>query len=81
MSSLSSAMDTVPLSEEQRLVRKSIREVCDGFDDAYWREKDANEEFPREFVDFLAEDGWIGALVPEEYGGPGMGTAEVVVMA
>jgi len=58
------------------LSRKSIREICAEFDDAYWREKDENEEF----VDVLVEEGWIGALVPEEYGGPGMTTAEVVFM-
>jgi acyl-CoA dehydrogenase len=34
----------------------------------------------QEFVDVLAEEGWIGALIPEEYGRPGMTTAEVVFM-
>jgi acyl-CoA dehydrogenase len=73
-------METVELSEEQRLVQKSIREICDDFGDEYWRERDRREEYPAEFVDTLAEEGWLGALVPEEYGGPGMGTSEVVVM-
>lgn len=80
MTKLRSAMETVELSEEQRLVRKSTREICSEFDDEYWRECDRQAEFPREFVDTLAEDGWLGALVPEKYGGPGMGTSEVVVM-
>ncbi len=80
MSNLSAAMDSVPLTEEQRLVRKSIRDICGDFDAEYWREKDVKEEFPHEFVDVLARDGWIGALVPQEYGGPGMSTSEVVVM-
>jgi acyl-CoA dehydrogenase len=73
-------METVDLSEEQRLVQKSIREICADFDDEYWRERDREEEFPTEFVDTLAEEGWLGALVPEAYGGPGMSTSEVVVM-
>jgi len=80
MPSLLPAMETVDLSEEQRLVQKSIREICESFGDEYWREKDREEEFPTEFVDTLAEEGWLGALVPEEYGGPGMSTSEVVVM-
>ena len=80
MPSLLPAMETVDLSEEQRLVQKSIREICENFGPEYWREKDREEEFPAEFVDTLAEEGWLGALVPEEYGGPGMTTSEVAVM-
>ncbi|MEF8904250.1 MAG: acyl-CoA dehydrogenase family protein [Haloarculaceae archaeon] len=80
MPSLLPAMETVDLTEEQRLVQKSIREICENFGDDYWRERDREEEFPTEFVDTLAEEGWLGALVPEEYGGPGMTTSEVVVM-
>lgn len=80
MDTIRSAMETVELSEQQRLVRKSIREICADFDDDYWREKDRNAEFPEEFVETLAEEGWLAALVPTEYGGPGMTTSEVVVM-
>ena len=80
MTQLLSAMETVDLSEEQRLVQKSIREICDDFGNEYWRERDHREEYPTEFVNTLAEEGWLGVLVPEEYGGPGMGTEEVVVM-
>jgi acyl-CoA dehydrogenase len=72
--------DTVPLSDQQRLVRSSIRDICDDFDAAYWREKDSDGEYPQAFVDSLAEHGWFGALVPEEYDGAGMTTEEVVVM-
>ncbi|MFB6165846.1 MAG: acyl-CoA dehydrogenase family protein [Haloarculaceae archaeon] len=72
--------DTVPLTEQQRLVRESIRDICADFDAAYWRERDAAGEYPREFVDSLAEHGWFGALLPEEYDGAGMSTEEVVVM-
>ncbi|MDY6765534.1 MAG: acyl-CoA dehydrogenase family protein, partial [Halobacteria archaeon] len=72
--------DIVELSDEQRLIRKNIREICGNFDHKYWREKDKKGEYPHEFVDTLAENGWLGALVPEEYGGAGMSTTEVVVM-
>jgi acyl-CoA dehydrogenase len=71
---------TVDLSDQQRLVRESIRDICSEYDAAYWREKDAAGEYPSEFVDTLANHDWFGALLPEEYGGVGMTTEEVVVM-
>lgn len=72
--------DTVSLSEEQRLVRDSIREICGDFGAEYWREKDRAEEYPDEFVEQLGEHGWLGLLIPEEYGGAGMETPEAVIM-
>jgi acyl-CoA dehydrogenase len=72
--------DSVDLTETQRLVRRNIREICEDFDDAYWREKDRTGEYPHEFVDTLAEEGWLGILIPEADGGAGMSTAEAVVM-
>lgn len=72
--------DSVDLTNQQQLVRRSIREVCASFDDTYWREHDREAEYPHEFVDQLARDGWLGILIPEEYDGAGMSTAEVVVM-
>lgn len=72
--------DTVQLTEQQQLVRDSIQDICEDFDAAYWREQDAAEEYPQEFVESLAEHGWFGALIPEEYDGAGMSTEEVVVM-
>ena len=72
--------DSVSLTDEQRLVRDSIREVCADYDRSYWREQDRKEEYPRSFVDALGKHGWLGMLIPEEYGGAGMGTTEAVVM-
>ncbi|SDF90541.1 acyl-CoA dehydrogenase family protein [Halorientalis regularis] len=72
--------DTVQLTDQQRLVRDSIRDICSDFDQSYWREKDVQGEYPHEFADALADGGWFGALLPEAYDGAGMGTEEVVVM-
>ncbi|USZ70172.1 acyl-CoA/acyl-ACP dehydrogenase (plasmid) [Halorussus salilacus] len=72
--------DTVGLTDQQRLVRDSIRDICDDFEAEYWRSQDADGEYPHEFVDALADHGWFGALIPEEYDGAGMSTEEVVVM-
>ncbi len=70
----------VPLSDSQRLVRDNIREICGEFDQRYWRRNDANHRYPTEFVELLTDHGWLGILIPEEYGGAGMGTPEVIVM-
>ena len=72
--------DTVELTDRQRAVRDAIGDICAGFDDAYWRKKDAAGEYPHGFVDALAEEGWLGTLIPEEYGGKGYGTEEAVAM-
>jgi acyl-CoA dehydrogenase len=72
--------DTVQLTDQQRLVRDSIQDICSDFDRSYWREKDSQGEYPHEFAAALADGGWFGALLPEKYGGAGMGTQEVVVM-
>jgi acyl-CoA dehydrogenase len=72
--------DTVTLDDQQQVVRTSIHELTAEYDDEYWRERDANGEYPHEFVDTLARDGWLGILLPEAYGGKGFGTEEAVVM-
>ena len=68
------------LSSTQQTVREQVGTVCHEFDDTYWRERDAMEEYPHDFVNALAEDGWLGILLPEEYGGKGFGTEETVAM-
>ena len=70
----------VQLNENQRLVRNSIRNVCEDFDAEYWRSCANTGDYPHEFVGELADRGWMGILIPEEYGGAGMGTTETVVM-
>jgi acyl-CoA dehydrogenase len=62
------------------VVRKATRELAGSFDYGYWREKDRRGAYPWEFVKAFAEGGWLGALIPEEYGGLGLGIAESGVM-
>ncbi|QLG64148.1 acyl-CoA dehydrogenase family protein [Halorarum salinum] len=71
---------SVEVTERQRAFRRDVRELCSGFDDAYWRERAAAGEYPHEFVDALADAGLLGLLVPEEYGGAGRSTVEAVIM-
>ncbi len=65
---------------EQIAVRDSVKAICDRFDDAYWRERDRTATFPHEFTKAMAEGGWLGIAMPEEYGGAGLGVTEAAIM-
>jgi acyl-CoA dehydrogenase len=62
------------------VVRKATRALAGSFGYEYWRQKDRLGEYPWEFVQAFADGGWLGALIPEEYGGLGLGVAESGVM-
>ena len=68
------------LTQEQLQIRDEIRKVCREFPDAYWREIDKNKEYPEAFVRKLSELGWLAALIPEEYGGTGLGITEASIV-
>ena len=61
-------------------LRRGVREVCEGFGDGYWRDLDWRREYPEEFVQAMTESGYLGALIPEEYGGMGLGLTEASVV-
>jgi acyl-CoA dehydrogenase len=61
-------------------IRGAIRELCQDFDDSYWRRHDDAHEFPWDFYKAMAEAGWIGIAIPEEYGGGGGGITEASVV-
>ncbi|NUP27568.1 MAG: acyl-CoA/acyl-ACP dehydrogenase [Nocardia sp.] len=69
------------LTEDQRLIRDSVAELTRKFDDQYWMEKDRDHEFPTEFYRAVADGGWLGICIPEEYGGHGMGITEASILA
>jgi acyl-CoA dehydrogenase len=68
------------LSEQQRLIRDQIRELCADFGDEYWREKNRNHEFAWEFFETFADGGWCGITIPPEYGGQGYGIQEAALV-
>lgn len=68
------------LTEDQKLIRRSVAELAATFDDEYWMEKDLNHEFPTEFYKAFADGGWLGITVPEEYGGSGLGITEASLL-
>src|SRR5262245_58217895 len=61
-------------------LRSAIRELCERYPDAYWRELDAKREYPEAFVRALTEAGYLGALIPEEYGGGGLNVSDASVI-
>jgi acyl-CoA dehydrogenase len=61
-------------------IREGVRALCAQFPDAYFREVDARRGYPEEFVTALTAAGWLAAMIPQEYGGSGLGLAEATVI-
>src|SRR5258706_12720355 len=61
---------------EQERIREAIAKLCERFDADYWLAHDKSGEFPREFQQACARDGWLGIAMPEAYGGAGPGLSE-----
>ncbi|MCL6516412.1 acyl-CoA dehydrogenase family protein [Alicyclobacillus sp.] len=61
-------------------LREGVRRVCARYPGRYWRELDARRAYPEEFVRELTEAGYLAALIPEEYGGAGLGVTEASVI-
>ena len=63
---------SIEVGEDYPEIRDSVRRVCADFPGAYWRKLEEAEAYPSEFVKALTESGYLGALIPEAYGGSGM---------
>ena len=68
------------LGEQQRAIRDAIQKICAPFDAAYWLRVDREGIFPHDFRQALAEAGWLGIAMPQEYGGAGLGITDAAVM-
>ncbi|MEV7015984.1 acyl-CoA dehydrogenase family protein [Streptomyces sp. NPDC093991] len=68
------------LTEDQETIRKAVAGLLRDFDDRYWMEKDRDHAFPDEFYDAVADGGWLGITIPEEYGGHGLGITEATLL-
>ncbi|HYY88179.1 MAG TPA: acyl-CoA dehydrogenase family protein, partial [Chloroflexota bacterium] len=64
------------LSELQRDVQREALAIASRFGLDYWREHDRQASYPWEFVRAFAEAGWLGVVIPEAYGGVGLGVTE-----
>ncbi len=67
-------------NEDRQAIREAVGKLCRDFPDAYWRDIDKQEKYPQEFVDQLTASGYLAALIPEEYGGAGLGIAEASII-
>ena len=68
------------LTANQESIRDAVAKICARFDDAYWLKKDKEGGFPADFHQALADAGWLGICIPEEYGGSGLGILDAAIM-
>src|ERR1700686_2426891 len=67
-------------TENQESIRDAVAKICARFDDAYWLKKDKEGGYPADFHQALADAGWLGICIPEEYGGSGLGIMDAAIM-
>ena len=71
---------TMPLEPQWSEIRDGVKRVCDGFPNAYWLKLDREDAYPTAFVTALTEAGYLGALIPEEFGGAGLPLSAAVAI-
>lgn len=67
-------------SADQLAIRDQVSRLCSRFDDQYWLDKDEQGGFPHDFYQAMAEGGWLGIAMPEEFGGAGLGITDAALM-
>jgi acyl-CoA dehydrogenase len=72
--------DTATATARHGDIRDGVRALCADFPDEYFRKVDAERGYPEAFVDALTKAGWLAAMIPQEYGGSGLGLAEATVI-
>jgi acyl-CoA dehydrogenase len=70
----------IPKQDQYQELREALRDLCKNFDSAYWQKVDHERGYPEAFVQAITEAGWLAALIPEAYGGSGLGLAEASVI-
>ncbi len=70
----------IPKPDQYQEMREALRGLCGSFDSVYWQKIDYERGYPEAFVDAMTKAGWLAALIPEEYGGSGLGLAEASVI-
>ena len=68
------------LNPAQEEIVRQVQALCQHFPDEYWREKDSSHEFPHEFHHAIAQAGYLGIAIPEQYGGSGLGITEAALL-
>ncbi|WP_425062946.1 acyl-CoA dehydrogenase family protein [Pyruvatibacter mobilis] len=68
------------LTQDQQAIVDAVGRICAAYDDSYWLARDADGVFPEAFVKDMAEGGWLGAAMPEAFGGAGLGVTEAALV-
>ncbi len=68
------------LTEDQQTMAEAVAEVCAQFPDSYWQDLESTGAYPEKFVRTLTDLGWLSILIPEQYGGGGLGITEAAVV-
>ncbi|MBK5959489.1 acyl-CoA dehydrogenase [Rhodoplanes elegans] len=71
---------TLPSTTDHEDIREAVRALCADFPAEYWRTLDETAAYPEAFVDALTRAGWLAALIPQEYGGSGLGVTEASII-
>lgn len=72
MNSMDMDSISIPASEDWIDIRDAVAKLCEDFPNDYWLKLDKSDTYPSEFVDALTQSGFLGALIPEEFGGSGL---------
>ncbi len=68
------------MSETHRKIRDAVRALCGDFPGEYWRQCDRERAYPTDFVKALTNAGFLAVLIPEQYGGSGLGISEAAAI-
>lgn len=68
------------LTEDHLAIKKAVEDLCARFPEEYWQEQDAKAAYPEKFVAALQNAGWLSILIPEQYGGGGLGMVEAALV-
>ena len=71
---------SIDFTDEQRQIQENVERVCADFGDAYWLQRDSDGAFPEDFCQMIADQGYMGIAMPEEYGGSGLGITEAAIL-
>ncbi len=77
---MTTATTHMVLGEDFPEIREAVGRICKNFPGEYWRELDAERAYPSAFVNALTEAGFLGCLIPEEYGGTGLSLRAAAVI-
>ena len=75
-----STLGAAPRDDGHRELRGQVRKLCQAYPDEYWRSLDRERAYPEAFVEELTRAGYLACLVPEEFGGPGLGMGEAAAI-